>query len=136
MTKVLVAGIFDIFHMGHLYFFKQAKKFGNELIVIIASDEIAKQNGKRPVHNQNERAEIVKNLKIVNKVVFGDKKDIIKTIKKIKPNILCIGYDQKLPEKIEEYCKKNEILIKKIEKKYNEKNCKSSIIKQRILKEV
>jgi len=136
MTKVLVAGTFDIFHMGHLYFFKEAKRFGDELIVIIASDEISKYNGKKPVHNQKERAEIVKNLKIVNEVILGDKKDIVKTIEKIKPDILCIGYDQKLPEKIEKYCNENKIVIKKIEKKYNENKCKSSIIKERILKEV
>lgn len=133
--KVLCAGTFDIFHMGHLYFFKQAKKYGDELIVIVASDQIAKKNGKKTIHNQKERAEIIRNLKIVNKVILGDKKNIVKTIDKVKPQILCIGYDQKNPEQIEKYCKENKIQIKKIKKKYNESKCKSSIIKERILRE-
>lgn len=133
--KVLCAGTFDIFHLGHLYFFKEAKKYGDELVVIIASDPITKKNGKKVIHNQKERAEIIKNLKIVDKVVLGNKKNILISIKKVKPKIVCIGYDQKLPNEIEMYCKKNKIKIIKIKKKYNVKKCKSSIIKEKILRE-
>lgn len=135
MKKVLVAGTFDIFHLGHLYFFKQAKKCGNKLIVIVGSDYITKKNGKKLIHNQKERAEIIQNLKIVDEVILGKKNNIIENIEKIKPHIVCIGYDQKIPREIEEYCKKNKIKIKRIDKKYNEKKCKSSIIKKRILSE-
>lgn len=133
--KVLCAGTFDIFHIGHLYFFQEAKKYGDELIVIVSSDNITKKNGKKTIHNQKERAEIIKNLRIVDKVIFGDKKNILESIKKVKPSIVCLGYDQKLPNEIEKYCEKNKIQIKRIKKKYNTKKCKSSIIKKRILME-
>jgi septum formation protein len=134
-NKVLVAGTFDIFHLGHLYFFKEAKKYGDELIVIVGSDFIIKKNGKKLVHNQKERTEIIKNLKIVDKVILGKKNNVIDNIKKIKPNLICIGYDQKIPKEIETFCKENKIKIKRIKKKYNEEKCKSSIIKKRILSE-
>ena len=74
-------------------------------------------------------------MKLVEKVILGDKKNIINSIDKVKPKILCIGYDQKIPEKIQKYCEENKIKIVKIKKKYNETKCKSSIIKERILKE-
>jgi FAD synthetase len=135
MKKILVAGTFDIFHLGHLYFFKEAKKRGDELIVIVGSDSITKKNGKELIHNQKERAEIIKHLKIVDKVVLGKENNIIENIKKIKPDIICIGYDQKLPLEIETFCKEKEIKILRIKKKYNEKKCKSSIIKKKILSE-
>jgi FAD synthetase len=135
MKKILVAGTFDIFHLGHLYFFKKAKKCGDKLIVIVGSDSITKKNGKKLIHNQNERAEIIKHLKIVDEVVLGKEKNVIENIKKIKPDVVCLGYDQKLPLEIETFCKENKIKIKRIKKKYNEEKCKSSIIKKRILSE-
>jgi FAD synthetase len=135
MNKVLVAGTFDIFHLGHLYFFKEAKKCGDKLIVIVGSDSITKKNGKKLIHNQKERAEIIKHLKIVDEVVLGKKRNVIENIKKIKPDVVCIGYDQKLPLEIETFCKENKIKLTRIKKKYNEKKCKSSLIKKRILSE-
>jgi len=135
MSIVLVAGTFDIFHLGHLYFFKEAKKHGKELYVIVASDLITKRNGKKTIHSQRERAEIIKGLKIVDKVIMGNEKNILSSIKKVDPNIVCIGYDQFVPIEIEKYCDKNKIKIKKIKKKYNVTKCKSSLIKKRILSE-
>ncbi len=134
MKKVLVAGTFDIFHLGHLYFFKEAKKNGDKLIVVIGSDKVTKKNGKKIIHSQKERAELVKNIRIVDEVYLGGIK-IVNSIKKIKPNVVCVGYDQTIPTEIKEYCKENKIEIKRIKKKYNVKKCKSSIIREKILSE-
>lgn len=134
MKKVLVAGTFDILHLGHLYFFKEAKKYGDKLIVVIGSDKITKRNGKKIIHAQKERAELVKSLRMVDEIYFGGIK-IVNSIKKIKPDVVCVGYDQTIPKEIEKYCKENEIEIKRIKNKYNVKKCKSSIIRKKILSE-
>lgn len=134
MKKVLVAGTFDIFHLGHLYFFKEAKKMGDKLIVVIGSDKITKKNGKKIIHTQKERAELIKSLRIVDAIHLGKIK-ILESIKKIKPDVVCVGYDQTIPNEIEKYCKENKIEIKRIKKKYNVKKCKSSIIRKKILSE-
>lgn len=69
--KVLVGGCFDIFHYGHLYFLKKAKKLGNYLIIALESDEnVMRLKGpKRPIHTQKQRSEMLKSLKFVDKVI-------------------------------------------------------------------
>lgn len=128
MKKVLVAGTFDIFHLGHLCFLKEAKKEGDKLVVVIGNNKIKE---KELVHTQKERAELIKNLKIVDEIVMGKSK-IIESIKKVKPDIVCVGYDQLIPEEIEKYCKENKIKIKRIKKTYKPTKCKSSILRKKI----
>ena len=56
MKKVMVFGSFDILHQGHLYFLNEARRFGEELIVVIARDEtILKVKGHKPKYNEKER---------------------------------------------------------------------------------
>ena len=43
MTKVMVFGTFDYLHEGHKDFFRQAKQYGDELVVVVARDETVKQ---------------------------------------------------------------------------------------------
>jgi len=97
MKKVLVAGTFDIIHPGHLNFFEQARAKGDFLIIIVARDrtvrEIKKHSPKNP---ENIRLNTLQNLKIANKVVLGNLDDKYGTIKKFKPDIICLGYDQKV----------------------------------------
>lgn len=48
MKTVFVSGCFDIIHGGHIEFFKQAKSFGDRLVVSFASEEILMSlKGKR-----------------------------------------------------------------------------------------
>ena len=95
MKKVLVFGSFDILHPGHLHFFQQAKQHGNLLYVIIARDRtIKKIKGKKPHYHESERKTAVEKLEIVDKAFFGDLKDPYKIIEEIKPDVICLGYDQ------------------------------------------
>jgi len=40
--RVIVFGVFDYFHPGHLFFLKKAKELGGELFVVVAQDEVVK----------------------------------------------------------------------------------------------
>jgi FAD synthetase len=93
--KVMVFGTFDVFHAGHEYFLKSAKKLGNYLIVVIAKDSTVKKiKGEFPKDNEKTRIQKVKNSKIADKVILGDEEDKYKAIKKYKPNVIALGYDQ------------------------------------------
>lgn len=93
MKKVLIFGSFDKLHKGHMNFFKQAKKYGDKLIAVIARDSTIKQiKGKKPRHPEKTRLRHV--AKHVDKAVLGYKKNKYAVIKKIKPDIICLGYDQ------------------------------------------
>ena len=99
MKTVMVAGTFDIFHQGHEYFLKEAKKFGDELIVVIARDEnVLKIKGKLSKNNEDKRLKFIVESKLADRVVLGNKGNIFDIIEEIKPNFICLGYDQFIDE--------------------------------------
>ncbi|MAF13315.1 MAG: FAD synthase [Parcubacteria group bacterium] len=96
MKQVMVFGTFDFIHPGHLNFFKQAKKYGDKLTVVVARDTTAKKIKKKlPMNSEKDRQQLVAELKIVNQAVLGDKVDQMKVVRRLKPNVVCLGYDQK-----------------------------------------
>jgi choline-phosphate cytidylyltransferase len=71
IKRVYIDGIFDLFHRGHLESFKKAKKsFKNTyLIVGIISDKDAEGYKRKPIITENDRYEIIKNLKLVDEII-------------------------------------------------------------------
>jgi len=108
MKKVLVFGTFDRLHLGHLNFFKQAKKYGF-LFIVVARDQTVKEiKGRWPRQNEKKRMTAIEKIGLAKKVLLGNLENPYLIIKKIKPNIICLGYDQKsftkdLPDKIKEF---------------------------------
>jgi len=105
---VLAGGVFDIIHPGHIHTLNAAKALGGVLVVAIATDKTAEKMKKRsPLHNQELRRELVSCLSMVDKAIVGHEDDIFQTVKKIKPNIIVLGYDQVHQEKfISDGCKR------------------------------
>ncbi|OGJ54671.1 hypothetical protein A3D11_00065 [Candidatus Peribacteria bacterium RIFCSPHIGHO2_02_FULL_49_16] len=97
--RVLVCGTFDCLHPGHRFFLDQAQKKGNELFIIVARDQSVEQiKGRAPVQAEKERLELLSSLYPEAHVVLGSLGgDFLKPVREIKPNVLCLGYDQKLP---------------------------------------
>lgn len=95
-VTVLVGGCFDVLHPGHIIFLEKAKKAGDILIVLLESDQkIKKIKGvNRPVHNQKERAVVLKALKFVDSVVplpyIATEREYDKFVQKIKPDIIAV----------------------------------------------
>lgn len=96
MKKVLVGGVFDFIHPGHIFFLKKAKELGDLLVVVIASDRTAKRKGA--MHEAKWRKFLVENLKMVDKVVIGDEEDWLKVVEKERPDVIALGYDQTMDE--------------------------------------
>ena len=97
MKKVLVFGTFDNLHKGHLDFFKQAKSFGDYLIVVVARDKNALAAKKYlPLQNENTRLEKVAAADLVDRAILGSPTmNYHQTLRRQKPAVLCLGYDQK-----------------------------------------
>lgn len=133
MKIVMAFGTFDLFHPGHEYFLKQAKKYGNYLIVIIARDKTVKEvKGKLPQHSEKQRQKAISGLNLADKAVFGDRGlNKYQIIKKYRPDIICLGYDQThfvdgLKKKIKEYKLKTKIIRLK---PFQPRKYKTSILK-------
>jgi FAD synthetase len=94
--RVLATGVFNILHPGHLFYLGEAKRLGDELYVIVARDVNVRKPFTLP---EQQRLEIVKALRLVDKAILGSKKDIFEPLQKIKPDVIALGYDQKFDEK-------------------------------------
>lgn len=134
MKKVMVFGTFDILHPGHINFFKQAKELGDYLIVVVAHDENVKKIKKHyPKFNQSQRIAQIKKIELVNLVIAGLKNDPYLLIKENKPDVICLGYDQKsFSENLEKTLKSmglNNIKIIRL-KPFHPEKYKSSILKK------
>jgi len=95
MKKVMVFGTFDGLHNGHISFLKQVKRHGNYLIAIVATDKNVLMLKKRlSLKSEKERLGDIKMYKLIDKAMLGQKRNPYKIIKRVKPNIICLGYDQ------------------------------------------
>src|SRR3989338_8025600 len=118
---VTTNGIFDILHIGHIRYLQEAKKLGNILIVAVNSDSSAKKlkGPKRPLNNENDRAESLAALKCVDYVTVFNEENPIKILGIIKPNIHAKGGDYKINQIIEKDIVENNngkiVLIPKVE---------------------
>lgn len=99
MKKIMVTGTFDFLHPGHLAYFEQARKLGDYLIVVVARDSTAKEEkGSPPLVSEADRLRLVQELRIVDKAILGSEGDRLKVIEELKPDILCLGYDQNIDQ--------------------------------------
>lgn len=96
--KVVTNGCFDILHVGHIRLLKQAKEMGDELYVLINSDESVKRlkGDTRPINTLADRIEMLRAIKWVDYVIKFDEDTPSAMIKKIKPDILVKGGDYTL----------------------------------------
>lgn len=69
MTKIYVAVTGDLFHYGHISFFKKAREFGNYLVVGVHSDEDVAVFKWAPVLNLNQRVAVIECCDLVNEVI-------------------------------------------------------------------
>lgn len=92
---VLVGGVFDLIHYGHLNFLKEAKQQGDYLIVAIENDEFIRESKKRkPVHTQQQRAQLLSHLDMVDQVILLPSmhryKDYLAFVQTIRPSVIAV----------------------------------------------
>ena len=114
LKVVFAGGVFDIIHPGHIHTLNSAKKLGDVLVVVVATDKTAQKMKKRtPLHNQDQRKDLVGSLAMVDICIVGDEEDIFKTVDKVKPQVIALGYDQIHQEKfITDGCRKINLEVK------------------------
>jgi glycerol-3-phosphate cytidylyltransferase len=104
LTIVTTNGCFDVLHVGHIRILQQCAEHGDILIVGINSDASVKRlkGDTRPIFSQEDRAEMLASLEIVNVVTFFEENDLpIEFIKDIRPDVHIKGGDytlERMPE--------------------------------------
>lgn len=95
MRKVLAFGTFDYLHPGHVHFLREAKRLGTHLSVIVSRDATVRKVKKAaPSLDEQARLSLLKEMKAVDEAFLGEEEDIYACLKKIRPDIIALGYDQ------------------------------------------
>ncbi len=133
--RVVATGTFDIIHPGHITFLREAKKLGDELVVIVAREKNVRHKPK-PVVPEEQRRKVVEAIKYVDKAILGDREDIFKPIMELKPDVIVLGHDQHFNEEwLEEELKKRGLSCEVVRIKVKEECefCSSHKIIERVL---
>ncbi len=93
---VFTNGCFDLIHIGHIRYLKEAKKLGDVLIIGLNSDKsVSSLKPRRPIIPENQRAEVLSSLEMVDYVVIFNEETPYELIKRIRPDVLVKGGDWK-----------------------------------------
>lgn len=112
---VFASGAYDIPHLGHVWFFEQARQRGDSLFIGVGSDKnIRKQKGpSRPIMNENIRASEIASFRTVDyavimkeKMVMPGRLDFIELLRKIKPAVFALNHDDASISEKRALCKK------------------------------
>ncbi|MDQ3743990.1 MAG: D-glycero-beta-D-manno-heptose 1-phosphate adenylyltransferase [Acidobacteriota bacterium] len=97
---VFTNGCFDLLHVGHIRYLRQARALGDALLVAVNSDRSvhALKGAGRPVMNENERAELLAALSSVDFVTVFDEESPRALIAEVLPDVLVKGGDYALEE--------------------------------------
>ncbi len=92
--NILMIGVFDLFHRGHIELIKNTRAYGNNIIVVINGDQLVMDyKNKKPNFSENDRAAILKEIKGVSEVVISNDYDAKPWIEKYQIDAIVHGDD-------------------------------------------
>jgi FAD synthetase len=113
VVRVMATGVFDLLHPGHVFFLTEARKLGDELVVVVARDQTARRLKREPYVPEHIRREMVESLKPVDRAVLGSATDIYATVVAERPSVIALGYDQVWNEKeVERECARRGVTVR------------------------
>lgn len=140
---VLVGGVYDVLHVGHLAALTEAKSLGDVLVVVVATDiTVETLKGRKPVVPEEDRRALVEGLKPVDIAILGYEDvgfGFEQVLAEVKPDIVAFGYDQENLEKtVVEIIQRHRLGIKvvRLSRFDHEKYASSSLLKQKLSEEL
>ncbi|MFP3204066.1 MAG: DUF357 domain-containing protein [Metallosphaera yellowstonensis] len=133
--KVFVGGTFDILHPGHIEFLRRAYQLGDVYVAVARDKNAEKVKGRKPINDEQHRLEVIRSIKYVKEAFLGDENDFLKSVERVKPDIVFLGPDQRVEEtKLKEELDKRGIKVEifRLKERINKwpHSSTSSIIKE------
>jgi len=93
----VVAGSFDIIHVGYIHMFNECKQHCDKLIVLLHSDPSVERKEKlKPIHTVSERKFILSSLKQIDQIIsYKLESDLLTLLKTIEIDVRFLGDDYK-----------------------------------------
>jgi len=92
---VLANGCFDLIHVGHIRYLKEAKAQGDVLVVALNSDSsVHRLKGEgRPILNEEERVEVISSFYFVDYITVFEEANVENILLTLKPHVHAKGSD-------------------------------------------
>jgi FAD synthetase len=100
MKNVMVFGTFDLLHEGHKFLINEARKQGDVIVVVAQKSNVKRIKGRNPRENNDIRIAAIQAAFPDVTVILGDETNFLTPLQEYKPDLLLLGYDQKLPPNI------------------------------------
>src|SRR6185503_5555799 len=94
-TVVWTNGVFDVLHVGHLRSLREAKKFGDVLVIGVNTDASVRANKGpgRPIYSCEERVEMLAALDLVDAILVFDDPTPERVLTQLQPDVHVKGAD-------------------------------------------
>jgi cytidyltransferase-like protein len=131
MAKAIAFGTFDGFHPGHRFYLDESAKHGDLTVVVARDATVVKVKGRPPLHDEAAR------LAAVNaagyRCVLGSLTDRYAVLSEIRPDVICLGYDQvAFTEKLEDVLRERGLAARIVRiKAFAPDTYKSSLLNKR-----
>lgn len=100
--RVLLFGTFDHLHPGHQFVLSEAAKRGEVFVVVARDRNVERIKGRPPDQTEDERKSAVMAAVPDAVVVLGDPEHFLVPVREIRPDLIILGYDQRLPPGVTE----------------------------------
>ena len=97
------AGVYDLFHVGHLNLLRNARGMCDRLVVGVTTDELVAYKNKKAVIPFDERIQIIRSLRCVDCAIPQDSMDKLSVCKRIKASVMFVGDDWYQTDKWNEF---------------------------------
>ena len=102
MTRILLFGTFDHLHPGHEFLMREAMKRGDVTVIIARDANVRRIKGRDPLLSEDARAKALTKSFPKISVLLGDPDDFLRPVRSVQPDLILLGYDQKLPPGVRE----------------------------------
>ena len=100
--RLMIFGTFDDLHPGHAYVFMEALKRGDVWAVVARDSNVLKIKGRASMQSEDERTAAIAATFPTVHVILGDATDFLQPVHDVQPDLILLGYDQKLPPHVTE----------------------------------
>jgi cytidyltransferase-like protein len=140
---ILAGGVYDVLHVGHLAALTEAKRLGDVLVVVVATDmTVDALKGRKPLFPEEDRRALVEGLKPVDIAILGYEDvgfGFEQVLAEVKPDLVAFGYDQEKLEKIvAEIIRRRRLSVSttRLSRFEGERYVSSSLLRQKLSEEL
>lgn len=98
----MIFGTFDGLHPGHHFVLAEALGRGEVTVIVARDGNVEKMKGRRPKQSEGERLRAMQSAFPSADVRLGDPEDFLTPVRKVQPDLIVLGYDQRLPPGVSE----------------------------------